>query len=381
MLSVPAGDRLPAAGPQPRAAAGAHARRAPRLARGPRRGGAGAVRRRRPALGRPVHRGAAGAVRGATAARRACSAVFTFRPEYDPPWKGKAVQTQVGAQPPDAGQVGEMIRAQAGDATCPQAVVDQIAERTDGVPLFVEEFTRLIAEGGRGRACRRPIPATLQDLLLARLDRMASDHEVVQLGATIGRTFAYDLIRAASDRDEAVLRAELREAGRTPGCCSRRARSPRATYTFKHALIQDAAYQSLVKKTAAAVPPPRSRRRWRRRSPRWSGRSRNCSPTTSPRPARRRRSVGYWLTAGRARPRRSAYPEAIRHLRRGLALLGDAARGGRTATAPSCSSACRSAASYIAVPRVRGPGGGGAHRSRPCAVRAARPGGRRCSTS
>ena len=118
-------------------------------------------------------------------------AVFTFRPEYDPPWKGKAVQTQVALNRLTRGQVAEMIRAQAGDRAIPPAVVDQIAERTDGVPLFVEEFTRLLAEGGRwATASGRRIPATLQDLLLARLDRMASDKEVVQLGAVIGRTFA-----------------------------------------------------------------------------------------------------------------------------------------------------------------------------------------------
>src|SRR5262249_49410726 len=175
--------------------------------------------------------------------------LFTFRPEYDPPWKGKAVQTQVALNRLTRGQIAEMVRAQTGDAATPQAVIDQIADRTDGVPLFVEEFTRLMMESGpEPGGVATTIPASLQDLLLARLDRMASDREVVQLGATIGRTFGYDLSRAATDRDETVLRAELRKLV-DAGLLFPRGTHPRVTYTFKHALIQDAAYQSLVKKT------------------------------------------------------------------------------------------------------------------------------------
>ena len=84
-------------------------------------------------------------------------------------------------------QIGEMIRGATGKADVPPAVVEQVAERTDGVPLFVEEFARVLVEGGSWAA--GSIPATLQDLLLARLDRMASNKDVIQLGAAIGRTF------------------------------------------------------------------------------------------------------------------------------------------------------------------------------------------------
>ena len=142
-------------------------------------------------------------------------AVFTFRPEYDPPWKGKAVQTQVALNRLTRGQVArDDPRRRAGDRRSRRRWSDQIAERTDGVPLFVEEFTRLRGRGRLRRGRARRIPATLQDLLLARLDRMASDKAVVQLGAVIGRTFALRVIQAASDLDEAALRAELRQAGR-----------------------------------------------------------------------------------------------------------------------------------------------------------------------
>src|SRR5262249_6223364 len=174
-------------------------------------------------------------------------AVFTFRPEYDPPWKGKAVQTQVALNRLTRGQVGEMVRAQTGDRAVPQAVVDQIAERTDGVPLFVEEFTRLLAERGDSGGVGADIPATLPELLLARLDRVANDNSVVQLGAVIGRTFAHQVIQAAAELDESTLQAELQKLVGA-GLLFVKGTPPRCTYTFKHALIQDAAYLSMVKK-------------------------------------------------------------------------------------------------------------------------------------
>ena len=174
-------------------------------------------------------------------------AMFTFRPEYDPPWKGKAVQTQVALNRLTRAQVAEMVRAQVGDREIPQAVVDQIAERTDGVPLFVEEFTRLLAERGDSAGLTANIPTTLHDLLLARLDRMASDKTVVQLGAVIGRTFSHAVIQAASEMDESTLQAELEKLVGA-GLVFMKGTPPRCTYTFKHALIQDAAYQSMVKK-------------------------------------------------------------------------------------------------------------------------------------
>src|SRR5262249_43264594 len=215
------------------------------------------------------------------------------------------------------GQIAEMVRAQTGDAATPQAVIDQIADRTDGVPLFVEEFTRLMMESGpEPGGVATTIPASLQDLLLARLDRMASDREVVQLGATIGATFGYDLIRAATDRDETVLRAELRKLV-DAGLLFPRGTHPRVTYTFKHALIQDAAYQSLVKKT---------RQQLHRQVAEALEKSFPDVVETQPElvahhlgeAGETARSVGYWLQAGERTQRRSAHIEAIRHMTRGL---------------------------------------------------------------
>ncbi|MFO0797874.1 MAG: protein kinase [Gemmataceae bacterium] len=249
--------------------------------------------------------------------------VFTFRPEYDPPWRGKAVQTQVALNRLTRVQVGELIRAQAG-ADVPADVVEKIAERTDGVPLFVEEFTRLVAEGGKD-GLHAAIPASLQDLLLARLDRMASDREVVQLGATIGRTFGYDLIRAATDRDEAVLRAELRKLV-DAGLLFPKGTIPRATYTFKHALIQDAAYQSLVKKTRQQLH-KRVAGALEASFPEVVGTQPELLAHHLAEAGETARSVGYWRTAGERARGRSAYPEAIRHLSRGLALLATRPEG------------------------------------------------------
>ncbi|HVK14573.1 MAG TPA: AAA family ATPase, partial [Gemmataceae bacterium] len=246
--------------------------------------------------------------------------LFTFRPEYDPPWKGKAVQTQVALNRLTRGQVGEMVRSQTGDRPVPPAVVDQIAERTDGVPLFVEEFIRLLAERGDAGGVGGDIPATLQDLLLARLDRMASDKAVVQLGAVIGRTFAHAVIQAACDLDEPALRAELDKLVGA-GLLFAKGAPPRATYTFKHALIQDAAYQSMLKKR---------RQQFHQRVAEKLEQQFPETATSQPellahhfteggQPAR---AIAYWLKAGQRAQDAFANAEAFRHLTRGLELLG-----------------------------------------------------------
>src|SRR5262249_7506436 len=137
--------------------------------------------------------------------------------------------------------------------------LQQIITKTDGVPLFVEEMTKAILESGHlkevaghyallGSLSTFAIPATLQDSLMARLDRLISAKGIAQLGAAIGRQFAYALLHAVSQLDEATLQREL---GRLVEAevVYQRGLPPQATYTFKHALIQDAAYESLLKST------------------------------------------------------------------------------------------------------------------------------------
>ncbi len=146
--------------------------------------------------------------------------LLTFRPDFEPRWKNQPHQTQVALNRLTKKQIGELMTLRSGIARLPPHVVMQIAERTDGVPLFVEEFTSMVLEAGTLREVGgcvelsdsfpvHEIPATLQDLLIARLDRMDSNLDVVQLAATIGREFSFELLRAVSPLDEAALNAEL----------------------------------------------------------------------------------------------------------------------------------------------------------------------------
>ena len=143
--------------------------------------------------------------------------------------------------------------------TFPPEVLGQIVEKTDGVPLFVEEITKAILESGQlkavdghyeltGSFSTFAIPATLQDSLMARLDRLVTAKAVAQYAAVIGRQFAYDLLSMVSQLDAATLQRELGRLVEVE-IIYERGVPPQATYTFKHALIQDAAYASLLKRT------------------------------------------------------------------------------------------------------------------------------------
>src|SRR5919106_5776218 len=137
--------------------------------------------------------------------------------------------------------------------------MEQVVAKTDGVPLFVEELTKMVVESGlvrkvdgryelTGPLPPLAIPATLHDSLMARLDRLAAVKTVAQLGATIGRTFAYELLRAVAPLDEATLQRGLRQLVEAE-LVYQRGVAPQAIYIFKHALIQDAAYRSLLRST------------------------------------------------------------------------------------------------------------------------------------
>ena len=186
-------------------------------------------------------------------------ALFTFRPDFRPPWTGRSHLTQVALHRLTPPQATELIRRVAHHKALPPEVVEQIVAKTDGVPLFVEELTKMVLESGllqeredryelTGPLPALAIPATLQDSLMARLDRLTTVKAVAQLGATIGRTFAYDLLQAVAPLDAATLQQGLRQLVEVE-LVYQRGVPPQATYTFKHALIQDAAYQSLLKST------------------------------------------------------------------------------------------------------------------------------------
>jgi tetratricopeptide (TPR) repeat protein len=156
-------------------------------------------------------------------------------------------------------QVEEMVRRVTGGKPLPAEVVQQIVAKTDGIPLFVEELVKTILEAGlvqeeadryvlTGPLPPLAIPTTLQDALMARLDRLAPVKDVAQLGAVLGREFAYELLRAVALQDEGTLQHGLEQLVDAE-LLYQRGIPPQVTYVFKHALIQDAAYQSLLRST------------------------------------------------------------------------------------------------------------------------------------
>jgi tetratricopeptide (TPR) repeat protein len=183
--------------------------------------------------------------------------VVTFRPEFQPAWVGQPHVTMLPLSRLGRRDVASMIAGVTKGKAMPDAVVEQILARTDGVPLFVEELTNTLLESGLLRETPEryvldgplpplAIPATLQASLLARLDRLATVKDVAQIGAAIGREFSRELIAAVSGLAPPVLDAALERLSAS-GLISRRGGSSDASYSFKHALVQDAAYDSLLK--------------------------------------------------------------------------------------------------------------------------------------
>src|SRR5262249_25563255 len=181
------------------------------------------------------------------------------RPHFQPSWTHRSYLTEVSVTRLSQPQVERMTERVTGGKTLPPEVCQQIIARTDGVPLFVEEMTKAILESGAlkegdthyeltGSLSTFAIPATLQDSLMARLDRLVTAKAVAQYAAVIGRQFPYELLQAVSQLDESTLQREL---GRLVEAeiVYQRGIPPQATYTFKHALIQDAAYESLLRST------------------------------------------------------------------------------------------------------------------------------------
>jgi hypothetical protein len=169
--------------------------------------------------------------------------IVTFRPEFQMPWTGQAQVTMLALNRLDRQDRTTLVEEIAGGKVLPDEIVDQIVDRTDGVPLFVEELTKSVLESGAGPL---GIPATLHDSLMARLDRLASVRLVAQIGAAIGREFPYALLRAVSSLTENELQAALARLVASELVFQRGA-PPDAVYSFKHALVQDAAHSSLLR--------------------------------------------------------------------------------------------------------------------------------------
>ncbi len=185
--------------------------------------------------------------------------VATYRPELTPPWQQRSHMTPITLNRLERPEVVSMMSYLVGGMSLPGEVVDHIVAKADGVPLYVEELTKAIVGSGilevrgdaytlKGSLSKLNIPETLQDSLMARLDRVPRLREVAQLGAVLGREFAYNMISALVGLEERVLQSGLGQLV-VDELLYQRGRPPRSHYMFKHALIQDAAYQSLLKRT------------------------------------------------------------------------------------------------------------------------------------
>jgi predicted ATPase/energy-coupling factor transporter ATP-binding protein EcfA2 len=240
--------------------------------------------------------------------------VLTFRPEFTTPWPAVAHQTSLALNRLTRRQVGELMRRETA-SILPDSLVAQIYQRTRGVPLLVEEFTRIISESVHAS----DIPATLQDLVLARLSRMSSNREVAQVAATLGREFHYDILAAVVSADSQTLLAELEklvsaEILRVKG------QPPNSTYVFKHTLLEEALHDALSeeeqkrlhRKIAEATEV---------RFPEVAERQPELLAQHFTEAGLDEKAVGYWLKAAIRSRERFANVEAISHLTKGLALL------------------------------------------------------------
>ena len=256
--------------------------------------------------------------------------LLTFRPDFSPPWTGRSHLTQVTLPRLPQRQAAEMTGQVAHRKALPPEVVEQIVAKTDGVPLFVEELTKMVLESGllqeqddhyalTGPLPPLAIPATLHDSLLARLDRLATVKALAQLGATLGREFAYELLQAVSPWDEGTLRRGLSQLVESE-FLYQRGLPPQATYLFKHALIQEEAYQSLLRST---------RQQHHQRIAQVLEAQFPDTAQTQPELVAHHyteaglhaHAVPYWQRAGQRASERSSYMDAIAHLTQGLALL------------------------------------------------------------
>jgi class 3 adenylate cyclase/predicted ATPase len=256
--------------------------------------------------------------------------VITHRPEFKSPWTGHAHVTPLAL-----GRLGRklganMVAKVTGGKALPDEVLDQIVAKTDGIPLFVEELTKTVLEAGflkkqedryalDGPLPPLAIPATLQDSLMARLDRLVPVKDVAQIGACIGREFSYELLAAVSPLRDNELQDSLQQLINSE-LIFRRGTAPASIYTFKHALVQDSAYESLLK----------SRRQ------EMHGRIANVLKERSTQTVRTSPeliahhyteaqsfddALPFWLEAGQRASRKSANEEAIVHLNQGLAII------------------------------------------------------------
>jgi class 3 adenylate cyclase len=253
--------------------------------------------------------------------------IATFRPEFDPPWTGQPHATALALRRLARDESDELVRGIIGDAAAlPGDVVDEIVERADGVPLFLEELTKAVLETGVEISAvpgtSLAVPATLHASLMARLDRLGPTvKEIAQVAAAIGRDFSYELLAEVAQRSEAELQEAL---GRIvdAGLVFRRGVPPQATFLFKHALVQETAYSTLLRIPRRALH-ARVARALEEHFPALVESHPEVLAHHLTEARILEQAVAYWCRAGQHSVAKSAFVEAIGQLRRGLLLIAD----------------------------------------------------------
>jgi class 3 adenylate cyclase/predicted ATPase len=256
--------------------------------------------------------------------------LLTFRSEFRPSWTPHSQITHLTLTRFTSAEVERMIAELMHGKILPGEVIRQVMAKTDGVPLFIEELLKMILESGLLREenghylLTSPlpplaIPSTLQDSLMARLDRLAAVRDIAQLGGALGREFSYELIRAVATMDEGTLQHGL-AALVDAELIYQRGRVPQATYVFKHALIRDAAYQSLLKSTRQFYH-QQIAHVLEARFPEIKETQPELLAHHYTEAGRHTQAIAYWQQAGQHAIQRSAHAEAIAHLTRELQLL------------------------------------------------------------
>ncbi len=256
--------------------------------------------------------------------------VITLRPDFESNWTRYSHVTLFSLAPLGRRDRTAMVAHLTRGKSLPREVIDQIVAKTDGVPLFIEELTKAVLESGllkdEGRRYSLigplpplAIPETLKDSLMARLDRLPQVKDVAQIGAVIGREFSYELVAAVAAVGEDDLQKGLEELAETE-LVFQRGTPPRSTYLFKHALVQNVAYESLLKRKRERLH-ARLAEVLEAQFPEKSKVEPEILAHHFTEAGLVERAIGYWHAAGQRASERSASLEAVAHLDKGLALL------------------------------------------------------------
>jgi predicted ATPase len=255
--------------------------------------------------------------------------IVTFRLDFDPPWLEQPGVSSVMLNRLGPQEVSTLVKLMVGPKKLPSDVMTEIVERTDGIPLFVEEMTTAVLEAETEDAAKRSIaatpssgrgvPVTLHASLMARLDRLGSAREIAQVGAAIGREFSHSLLAAVASKSEVELRSALDRVVEA-GLLLRRGVAPQMSYLFKHALIQDAAYGTLLREPRRALHGRIAEALEKEFADLAESQpellARHCTEA-----GLGEKALALWAKAGRRSLERSALSEAVEQLTRALALI------------------------------------------------------------